>query len=429
MIRLHNSDNGLRIGLERVETVQTVSIGVWVKTGSRWETLENNGIAHLIEHMVFKGTVRRSAQVIMEEIEEKGGSLNAFTSREYTCFYGKVLKEDQQLLLDILSDMVFFSTFTQDNIDREKMVVLEEIAMYEDTPDDAVHDLLLEEMFAHHPLGRNILGTANRISSMTQEQIVSFHQEHYQPHKMVVSVAGNILEEEIISQIEHYFMLHRQREKNNDSMQPIGKIGKGFIYQAKKVEQSHLCLGIQSPHKEDDEYFSLVMLNSILGGSGSSRLFQEIREKRGLAYSIYSYNQSFSDVGVFSIYAGTSHQSVNQVLDLVVRMLEDVKNGGLNQKEYNRTKNQLRAHIVMGNESISSKMKRIGSNLMEQDRIVEEEEILQKLEAVSFENMEELAQKLCDPSSYAMAVIGVERNKKSVMTWWQELKGTIHEAL
>ncbi len=421
MIRLYESDCGLRIGLEKVETAKTVSVGIWVKTGSRWERPEENGIAHLIEHMLFKGTMRRSAMGIMEEIEEKGGSLNAFTSREYTCFYGKVLLEDLDLLLDILSDMTYHSTITQENLDREKKVVLEEIAMYEDTPDDSVHDLLLAEIFPRHPLGRSILGTVESVERLSQEQVRGYYDRYYCSDNIVVSVAGNVDEKKIIQSIEALFGDKRGEYKR--SFEPLSQVRDGLIYQTKKIEQTNMCMGVLSAKKEDPEYYPLIILNSILGGSGSSRLFQEIREKRGMVYSIYSYNQSFQDAGVLSIYAGTSHKNAMEVLQLMYGMLRDMMENGIERSEYDRTKSQIRAHIIMGNESVASKMKRIGSNLVEQGRIIEEDEIISNLEKVSFDDVQSMATKLLDPAKYALAVIGSNENKKMIERWFAEQKG------
>lgn len=420
MIRLYESNCGLRIGMEKVETAKTVSVGIWVKTGSRWELQEENGIAHLIEHMLFKGTVRRTALGIMEEIEEKGGSLNAFTSREYTCFYGKVLLEDLDLLLDILSDMTYHSTITQENLDREKKVVLEEIAMYEDTPDDSVHDLLLAEMFPNHPLGRSILGTVNSIENLTREQVKGYYERNYCSKNIVVSVAGNVDENKIIQSIETLF--GGRSGKQNKGFEPISRAHEGLIYQNKRIEQTNMCMGVLSAKKDDPEYYPLIVLNSILGGSGSSRMFQEIREKRGMAYSIYSYNQSFQDAGVLSIYAGTSHKNALEVLQLMYSMLRDMMQNGVEQNEYDRTKSQIRAHIIMGNESVASKMKRIGSNLVEQGRIIEEEEIIRNLEKVSYEDVQNMAANLLDPSRYSLAVIGSKENKKRVESLFEEQK-------
>ena len=421
MIKLYESDCGLRIGLEKVETVKTVSIGVWVKTGSRWERPEENGIAHLIEHMLFKGTMRRSALAIMEEIEEKGGVLNAFTSREYTCFYGKVLLEDQELLLDILSDMTYCSTLTSENLDREKMVVLEEIAMYEDTPDDSVHDLLLAQIFPGHPLGRNILGSTDSIEKMGQDQVRKYHDRYYRSDNIVISVAGNVDVEATIRSIELLFGDKKRKLKR--SFEPVSHISGGLIYQSKKIEQTNMCMGIRSAKKEDEEYYPLIILNNILGGSASSRLFQEIREKRGLAYSIYSYNQSFWDTGVLSIYAGTSHKNAMEVMELIYAMLRDLRDHGVEESEYRRTKNQIRAHIIMGNESVSSKMKRIGSNLVEQDRIVEEEEILTNMEKVTLDDVQKMAADMLDPANFALAIIGSKENRKPIETWFEDQKG------
>jgi predicted Zn-dependent peptidase len=421
MIKLYESNCGLRIGLEKVETVKTVSIGVWVKTGSRWECPEENGIAHLIEHMLFKGTRRRSALAIMEEIEEKGGSLNAFTSREYTCFYGKVLVEDQDMLLDILSDMTYYSTMTAENLDKEKMVVLEEIAMYEDTPDDSVHDLLLSQMFPGHPLGRNILGSTQSIERMGQEQVRKYHDRYYRSDNIVVSVAGNVDVDATIRSIESVF--GDNKGKLERSFEPVSLASGGLAYQTKKIEQTNICMGVSSARKEDPEYYPLVILNNILGGSGSSRLFQEIREKRGLAYSVYSYNQSFWDAGVLSIYAGTSHKNAMEVMQIIFSMLRDLRDHGVEKSEYERTKNQIRAHIIMGNESVSSRMKRIGANLVERNRIVEEEEILANLEKVTLDDVQGLAAQLLDPANYAMAIIGSEENKKPIETWFENQKG------
>lgn len=285
LINKHTCKNGVRIVLEQIPTVRSVSIGVWIGTGSRNETEQNNGISHFLEHMFFKGTKTRTAKEIAEAFDSIGGQVNAFTSKEYTCYYAKVLDEHASFALEMLADMFFHSTFVDEELQKERNVVLEEIKMYEDTPDDIVHDLLSKACYANHPLGYPILGTEETLRTFTGDSLRGYMADYYTPDRVVISVAGNV-DESFIQQVESYFGFFTAKRKASESPAPLFQPQK--LARQKDTEQAHLCIGFNGLPVGHPDIYTLIILNNILGGSMSSRLFQEVREQRGLAYSVFS---------------------------------------------------------------------------------------------------------------------------------------------
>lgn len=395
-------NNGLRIVMEKIPNFRSVSFGIWVKTGSRHEQPEENGISHFIEHMLFKGTDRFDAKEIAEQFDAIGGNVNAFTSKEYTCYYFKVLDEHLETAMDMLADMFFHSRFDEEELRKEKNVILEEISMYEDTPDDMVHDLLAEAAYGSHPLAYPILGTQQQLETMNSAKLHSYMKEHYRLNNTVVSIAGNY-NDDIVELIERYFGSFAVSGQEQVLSQP-DFIGSLRFYR-KKTEQNHICLtfpGLPSGH---DRQYAMMLLNNALGGGMSSRLFQEIREKRGLAYSVYSYHSSYADSGLFSIYAGTAPKQTKEVLDLTRELLAEVRDKGLTENELSKGKEQLKGNLILGSESTSSRMNRLGKNELMLGRHYTMDEIIERIEAVRMEDINEVLGGMFKVP-YALAMVG-----------------------
>jgi predicted Zn-dependent peptidase len=384
LITRHQLSNGITLVVEPISSVRSVALGIWVKTGSRQEKPHQSGISHFIEHLLFKGTQKRSAKDIAEAFDSIGGNVNAFTSKEYTCYYAKVLDEHMDTALDVLSDMFFNSVFDPGEVNKEKNVVIEEIRMYEDTPDDLVHDLLSLAAYGKHSLGYPILGTEEVLSSLNVEQIKHYLSSHYTTSNTVIAMAGNI-GDDVVDKVERYFA----QFQNEEILEPV--ISPQFmgqsVYRQKSTEQSHICLGLPGLSFKDSNLYSLILLNNALGGSMSSRLFQEIREKRGLAYSVYSYHSAYEDGGLFAIYAGTSPKQTDEVLSLVTDILAEVKEKGLTESELSKGKEQLKGSIMLGLESTSSRMSRIGKNELLLGRHLSLDATLSRIEKVTLEDI------------------------------------------
>ena len=403
MIDKHISKNGLRIVLEKVPAVRSVTIGIWILTGSRNETVQNNGISHFLEHMFFKGTKTRSAQDIAEAFDSIGGQINAFTSKEYTCFYAKVLDTHKDYALEILADMFFNSKFDEEEMEREKKVVYEEIKMYEDTPDDIVHDLLAKASYGEHPLGYPILGTEEHLKTFTPTLLREYIAQRYTPDNVVISIAGNV-EESFINTVEDYFGKYESSAKDNPMIVKPTFIAES-IERNKDTEQAHLCLGFNGLPQGDKNIYSLVIMNNVLGGSMSSRLFQDIREKQGLAYSVFSYHSTFLDNGLLTIYAGTGKDQLPLLRDTVRKTLNILIKDGLSEKELRNSKEQLKGNLMLGLESTNSRMSRNGRNelLLQRHRTLDE--IIREIDAVNHQSIKQVIKQVFDnsPSSALIA--------------------------
>ncbi|MEN2464524.1 pitrilysin family protein [Ornithinibacillus sp. JPR2-1] len=387
MIEKHTSKNGLRIVLEKIPSVRSVTIGVWVLTGSRNENEINNGISHFLEHMFFKGTKTRTATDIAEAFDSIGGQVNAFTSKEYTCFYAKVLDTHKEHALEILADMFFNSSFDSDEMEREKKVVYEEIKMYEDTPDDIVHDLLARASYGRHPLGYSILGTEEHLKTFTPDTLREYISSHYTPENVVISVAGNV-DVEFISTVESYFGNYSSNATRSMVTKPT--FLSDTIERHKDTEQAHLCIGYNGLPVDSEDVYSLIILNNVLGGSMSSRLFQEVREKRGLAYSVFSYHSSFLDHGLLTIYAGTGKEQLPLLKDTIEQTVENLMEKGLTDKELRNSKEQLKGSLMLSLESTNSRMSRNGKNELLLNRHRTLDEMIQEIDAVSHESIKQV---------------------------------------
>ncbi|TYR82767.1 insulinase family protein [Priestia megaterium] len=391
MIKRYTCKNGVRIVLENIPTVRSVAIGVWIGTGSRSEYPEINGVSHFLEHMFFKGTKTRSAREIAESFDRIGGQVNAFTSKEYTCYYAKVLDEHAGQALDVLADMFFHSSFDEEELKREKNVVYEEIKMYEDTPDDIVHDLLGKAVYGDHPLGYPILGTEDTLKTFNGDSLRQYMEQMYIPENVVISVAGNI-DDTFIQEIEKYFGTYTSTHSAHEYVKPT--FHSNHIARKKETEQAHLCLGFEGLPIGGNDVYSLIVLNNVLGGSMSSRLFQEVREQRGLAYSVFSYHSSYRDSGLVTVYGGTGSHQLDLLYDTIQDTLYDLKDKGITEKELINSKEQLKGNLMLSLESTNSRMSRNGKNELMLGYHRSLDEILELVNGVTIESVNSLARNI-----------------------------------
>ncbi|KMK77263.1 M16 family metallopeptidase [Alkalihalobacillus pseudalcaliphilus] len=391
MIQKIELENGVRILAEEIPYVRSVSMGIWVGTGSRNELKEENGISHFLEHMFFKGTETRTAAEIAESFDRIGGQVNAFTSKEYTCYYAKVLDEHTQIAIDILSDMFFHSKFDKTELQKERNVVLEEIKMVDDTPDDIVHDLLSEVSYGNHALAYPILGTVQTLETFTNEHLRDYMDRYYTGDYVVISIAGNITKE-MIEQIKEVFSKVKPTTHTPTITAPTFMPEK--IVRKKDTEQAHICLGYPGLEIGHKDIYGLVLLNNLLGGSMSSRLFQEIREQRGLCYSVFSYHSSYQDSGMLTIYAGTGHKQLDELVTAVKETTEQLSASGMTAKELENGKEQLKGNLMLSLESTNSRMSRNGKNelLLKKHRSLDE--IIEEINDVNLEDVNQLAKSI-----------------------------------
>jgi predicted Zn-dependent peptidase len=384
--------------------VRSISIGVWLTRGSRHESAERGGIAHFVEHMLFKGTGTRSAEDIAQAIDSIGGQLDAFTAKEYASYYIKVLDEHLPLAIDILSDIVRNPAFSPDDIEREKKVVLEEIKMVEDTPDDLVHELFTQGFWENHPLGRPILGTKETVESFNAELLRDYFKNVYTAKNLIVSAVGNLEHERVRELVEEKFgsLIQPGEPALDEAPRVVPKI----LVRNKELEQSHLCLGVGSyPQNHDDRYSSYV-LNTLLGGSMSSRLFQNVREKRGLAYAVFSGLSAYRDAGSFTVYAGCSNEAVGEVIDLIVEELRGVKQTAVPEAELQRSKDHLKGSLMLSLENTASRMSHLARQEIYFDRQFGLDETLQGIEQVTTRDVQRVATDLFQNGSLAATVLG-----------------------
>ncbi|TDO10763.1 putative Zn-dependent peptidase [Bacillus subtilis] len=409
MIKRYTCQNGVRVVLENNPTVRSVAIGVWIGTGSRHETPEINGISHFLEHMFFKGTSTRSAREIAESFDRIGGQVNAFTSKEYTCYYAKVLDEHANYALDVLADMFFHSTFDENELKKEKNVVYEEIKMYEDAPDDIVHDLLSKATYGNHSLGYPILGTEETLASFNGDSLRQYMNDYYTPDRVVISVAGNI-SDSFIKDVEKWFGSYEAKGKATGLEKPEFYTEK--LTRKKETEQAHLCLGFKGLEVGHERIYDLIVLNNVLGGSMSSRLFQDVREDKGLAYSVYSYHSSYEDSGMLTIYGGTGANQLQQLSETIQETLATLKRDGITSKELENSKEQMKGSLMLSLESTNSKMSRNGKNELLLGKHKTLDEIINELNAVNLERVNGLARQLFT-DDYALALISPSGNMPS----------------
>ena len=390
--------SGLRIVTEEVSSVRSAAVGIWVNIGSRDEAPATAGASHFLEHLLFKGTPRRNALEISSAIESVGGEMNAFTSKEYTCFYARVIDTDLPMAVDVISDLITSSIVTAEDVDAERKVVLEEIAMRDDDPSDLVHDLYAETYYGDTALGRPILGTIDSINNMSRNTVFNYYKKRYLPQDLVVAVAGNIKHKRVVAMVEEALsrdnFLDVQGTPQIRPNTPVkrGKQGRvGIIY--RKSEQAHMFYGMEGVARNDDRRFTMGVLSSALGGGMSSRLFQEIREKRGLAYSVYSYAQQFAGSGQIGFYAGCNPSKATEVINIIQEVIADVACNGMSHEEIERAKGAVRGSLVLSQEDSASRMSRIGKSEIVYGDIMGFDEILKAVARVTPEDVRVIASK------------------------------------
>ncbi len=376
--QLSTLTNGLRVATDRVDTVDTVSLGIWIDVGTRHEPAEINGVAHFLEHMAFKGTERRSALAIAEEIEAVGGHLNAYTSRESTAYYAKVLKEDIPLALDILSDILQCSTFDLEEIERERTVILQEIGQANDTPDDIIFDYFQERAFPDQAMGRPVLGSPEIIRRLGRDAVLGYLRDHYGARRMVLAAAGHLDHERIVDLAEE--LLGRMPADRSTTTEPARYIG-GDRREHRDLEQLHLVMGFPGPALDHPDYYAAAVLSTALGGGMSSRLFQEIREKRGLVYAIHSFVHGYRDGGLFGIYAGTGEAEAAELVPALCEQAVRLQ-AGLSPVELNRAKTQMKAGLLMSLESTSARCEQLAQHLLIHGTPFDPVDIVRRIEAV-----------------------------------------------
>ena len=404
MVRRSALPNGLRIVSEQIDGVPSVTVGIWVESGSRFEPRHLGGISHFLEHLLFKGTERRSAAQIAEEIDAVGGVLNAFTGKEYTCYYARVLAEHTSLATDLLADLFLHSRLDREEIDRERTVILQEISQSEDTPDDYVHDLFNLHYWPGHTLSFPVCGTAATVGGLGREHFVDFLAARYRPDRLVISAAGAITHEQLEAWAARDFGHLTGSATLADGAEPV--IQRGVFHVQKPLEQVHVCFGAPGVAQEAADRYAAYLVNTALGGGMSSRLFQEVREKRGHAYSVYSFLSSYRDTGYFGIYVGTAAEWVEDCLAIIVRELAAVAREGLTAVELSRVKNQLKGNMLLGLETSDSRMSRVAKNEIYVGRDVPLNEVAARIDAVTNDEVVAFAARLTRPEDLGVALLG-----------------------
>jgi predicted Zn-dependent peptidase len=396
--------NGIRVITERMPHVRSVAVGVWVETGSRHELDGRGGISHLIEHLVFKGTASRSAEAIAREMDSVGGQMDAFTTKEHTCFYVQVLDEHLPMAVDLLTDILLHPLFDGEELEREKSVVLQEIKMVEDTPDDVIHDLFAGQIWANHPLGKPILGTRELVESFGRELIAGHFSEEYVPPRIVIAVAGNVTHERVVELFGRGF--------NGFTLEPPGRVSQpariipGVNIVHKTLEQVHVVIGFPGLHHSAPERYALFLLNDVIGGSMSSRLFQEVRERQGLVYSIHSGVQSYADTGTLYVYAATDAQNFSKVLKSTLKELRGVKKQGVTPDELKRAKDHLKGSLMLSLESTSSRMNRLAKHELHFGSFLTIDQMLKAIDDVKHDEVQALVAELLDEDQLALTTLG-----------------------
>src|SRR5215469_16719493 len=397
--------NGLTILTEEMQQIRSTSIGIWIKTGSRHEESERNGISHFVEHMLFKGTTSRSAQDIARQVDSIGGNMDAFTAKECICFNVKILDEHLPIAMDILSDLVLNPVFAAKDIVRERGVILEEIKMDEDSPDYLVHEIFTQNFWKDHPLGKPILGTKETVRRFEKPALFDYYGGRFYPGNLLICAAGNLDHDRFVELVSTRF--DQVKGQSNGFHQPPPKTSAKIVMRNKKaLEQVQICVGVPSPHIADERRYASYILNTLLGGGMSSRLFQNIRENQGLAYAIYSELNPYRDTGCLSVYAGTSVQWAPKVLQMIVAEFADLKKAPIAEEELRRSKDQLKGSLMLSLESSMARMSNLARQEMYFDNFFSLDEIIQKIEAVTAEELLNLSRHLFQPQQIAVTVLG-----------------------
>jgi predicted Zn-dependent peptidase len=396
--------NGLSVLIEPLREFSSVSVGVWVLIGSRDEDISQSGISHLIEHLVFKGTPRRTAKQIALEIDSLGGSLNAFTSKEFTCFYARVLGESLTQAVDVLSDITLHSLFAPDDLVKEKDVILQEISMVEDTPDDLVHDLHCREFWSSQSLGRPILGTQDSLLAIKHGHMLDFHRDHYRPERIVITASGAVDPDSLLKKIKDLF--GELEPGASPAPRSVPRPTPGICVLERPVEQVHFCVGHKGLATAHEKRYTMYLLNTLLGGGMSSRLFQKIREEQGLAYSVYSYHSTYMDGGLHTVYCGTSREGFPKALQIIREETQNLAAKKPLAEELEVARKQLKGNLLLGLESTGNRMNQLARNEIFFGRQVSTEEIAEGIDSVTTEQIRQLAAELFADQTMALTVIG-----------------------
>ncbi|MDR2355686.1 MAG: insulinase family protein [Clostridiales Family XIII bacterium] len=407
MIKTKTLNCGVRLVTEELPHVKSVSVGIWARAGAVRENARQAGISHFIEHMLFKGTAKRTAKRIAEDVDRIGGQINAFTGKEATCYYLKTLSANFAKGAEILSDMLLASKFDKAEMDKERQVIREEIKMLEDSPEDDIHDLICEQIFRGAPLAKSVIGSPSTLSGIRPATIRAYMRRFYTGGNIVLAVAGGFDAAEAERELEKLFsgLPAGAEPVSSDSCEYAPR----HRSKVKEIEQSHICMGLRGVAFEDARYYSLMLLNSIMGGSMSARLFQNIREQKGLAYSVYSSASSFTNDGIYSIYAAVGHDRVKEAVAAVLFELEKLKKDGVTRDELDTAKEQMKSHYIFGQENVNGRMFSIGKNYLLLGKVFTPEEVLAKIDGVTWEQIHETAELITDPARYSGAVIGRRR--------------------
>lgn len=412
MYKKHVLENGLTIVGEEIPYVKSISLGVWINAGSRIENEEISGVSHFIEHMLFKGTKNRTSKELASEIDNLGGQINAFTSKECTCYYVKLLDSHIDIGIDVLSDMLLNSKFSESDIDKERSVIIEELKMYEDSPEDLAYDLLTEHIYIEDPLGMNIIGTEESLKRLNKDKLLEYFNEYYVPNNSVIAISGNFDFDNIVKKIEEKFKSWEKREVS--IFIEKAKFNNCFLTKNKDIEQVNLAMSLEAvPLENDKEVYALAVINTVFGGSISSRLFQRIREEKGLVYSIYSAQSLYRKCGELGIFASMSNDHLEEVYGSIIEEIKRIKANYLTDKEIKESKEQLKGSYILGLESTSSRMMSIGRSLLLTDKLESTDDILKLIDDVDQETVKMVIDKIFNLDTLGVCIVGrdVEETK------------------
>ena len=395
---------GMKVVSEQIDSVKSISVGIWVKTGSRNESDQKAGITHFLEHMLFKGTERRSAYDIAQSMESVGGYLNAFTSTEYTCYYARCLDSKLETALDVLSDMVCNSTFSEEEMEKEKKVVLEEMKMYRDSPDDVVFEEFSNQIFKGHPIGRPIIGFDETVTAFQREDLFSYMEDRYKPDNLLIAVAGNADHEQVAA-LSSELLESSSTGVTSNGEQPLPPYQVTRKEVRKPIEQTHMILGRRALNFEHPDKYLLLLANTILGGGMSSRLHQNIREKYGYCYSINPFNQTYIDTGLFGVYTGTDIEYVDHVRDLIRQEFIRMQNEKVSERELSEAKAQLKGKLLLSQENTSNRMTRLAKSEIYFDRFVSLDELVENIDAVSADQLHDFSADFFEPETYSETLL------------------------
>lgn len=418
MYKIINLKSGIRLVTEYIPYVNSVSVGIWVKSGSRYENQEINGISHFIEHMMFKGTKNRTAKQIAEDIESLGGQINAFTAKEATCYYVKMIDQHIDVAMDVLLDMVFNSNMNLEDIEKEKGVIKEEINMYEDSPEDLVGDLLSKAAWDGDTLSYSILGSHDTIDKMSREKIINYMNDTYTADNIVIAITGNFNEENVINKLESFLQNINVKERGKVNI-TNPSIKSNILFKQKDIEQVHIGLCMDGIELGNEEIYTLSAINNYFGGGTSSRLFQRLREENGLVYTIYSFPSSYINCGSFNIYFALNEAQVEKAIMFIREEIENLYKNGIDKESIRKAKEQLKGNYILGLESVANRMFSMGKSLILQNKVYEPKEVLNRIDAITEDDVEKIINKVFTKGIKAAAIVGknINEDKYKKIIW------------